>query len=232
MGGPKNILPWIGYLRVSTDEQDKSGLGLEAQEARVRAMATVKDVVLYKVVTEAASAKSLERPVLQHALNLVKNGEVAGIIVAKLDRLTRSVRDLAALLEIFEKDGGGLISCAETVDTSTAQGRMILNITVTIAQWERETICERTKDALAAKKRRGELTGAAPYGWESVGGKLMQCPAEQAILDHIAVLRRAGASMVGVAAELNECGYKTRAGGEWKYQYVQNILRSNKDGQT
>ena len=225
MQGRPYTLPWIGYLRVSTDEQDRSGLGLEAQEQRVRAMATVKDVALYDVVTEAASAKTLDRPVLQQALAAVKRGDVKGIIVAKLDRLTRSVRDLALLMEMEVP----LISCAETVDTSTAQGRMILNITVTIAQWERETICERTRDALAAKKRRGEVLGNVPYGYRSEGGKLVPCETEQLVIAHISRWRKQKHSFTEIAMALNQSGFKTRRGTPWKYQYVQSIVKGMKD---
>ena len=218
-------LPWIGYLRVSTDEQDKSGLGLEAQEQRVRAMATVKGVALWDVVTEAASAKSLDRPVLQQAMTAVAKGVVAGIIVAKLDRLTRSVRDLATLME----EGVPFISCAETVDTSTATGRMMLNVIVTIAQWERETIGERTREALQAKKRRGEVLGNVPYGYRSEGGRLVPCETEQLVIAHINKWRDQKHSLAEIAMALNQSGYKTRRGTPWKYQYVQSIVRGMRE---
>ena len=214
-----NSLPWIGYLRVSTEEQDKSGLGLEAQEDRVRAMGVVKGVTVV-TVTEAASAKSLDRPVLQTALRAVRDGEAAGIIVAKLDRLTRSVRDLAALLEA----GVAFISCAETVDTSTATGRMMLNVIVTIAQWERETIGERTREALAAKRKRGEALGNVPYGFKSVGGRVATCDKEQDVLLLIKDLRST-MTVSEIAKELNNRRMETRAGTAWKYQYVQKILK-------
>ena len=214
-------LPWIGYLRVSTDEQGQSGLGLEAQEQRVRAMATVKGVALYDVVTEAASAKSLDRPVLQQAMTAVARGDVAGIIVAKLDRLTRSVRDLATLME----EGVPFISCAETVDTSTATGRMMLNVIVTIAQWERETIGERTREALQAKKRRGEVLGNVPYGYRSEGGRLVIEPKEAEVIGAVRDAHARGRSLTQIAETLNECGCKTRRGTPWKYQYVQAIVK-------
>ncbi len=75
------------------------------------------------------------------------------LIVAKLDRLTRSVKDLAELLERFERKGVALVSVAESLDTGSAAGRLVLNITAAVSQWEREAIGERTKDALSHKRR-------------------------------------------------------------------------------
>lgn len=229
---PEAPLAWIGYIRVSTKEQKSSGLSLESQEAKVRAMATVKETTLCDIIVDAAeSAKSLDRPGVQRLMEMIRRREIAGVIIAKLDRLTRSVRDLAALIELLQKCDCSLISCAETLDTSTASGRMILNITVTIAQWEREIICERTSDALQAKLKRGEAAGNVPYGWKSTGkdAQMVPDPIELGLIDMMRLMRKSGHSYAFIAGHLNAGGHKTRRGTPWRLQYVASILENNSE---
>src|SRR6266700_704466 len=119
----------IGYVRVSTDRQAEKGVSLEAQEAKIRAMATVQGAELIDVIVDGGeSAKCLNRPGLQRLLDLVNAGKVQAVIVAKLDRLTRSVKDLCGLLELFEKRKVALISVAEALDTGSAAGRLVITI--------------------------------------------------------------------------------------------------------
>lgn len=223
-------LPWVGYVRVSTKDQAESGLSLESQEAKIRAMATVKGVTLAEVLIDRAeSAKSLDRPRVQDLLAMIRARKIAGVIIAKLDRLTRSVRDLGALVDLFQAHEVSIISTYETLDTTTANGRMILNITATIAQWEREVICERTRDALGAKLRRGEHAGNVAYGFRSVDGRAVEDEQEQAIIRLATEYRGEGLSLASIATKLNEAGHLTRRGTEWKLQYVDRILRSRKE---
>lgn len=84
----------VAYLRVSTDNQQESGLGLSDQEQKIIGYCKLYDLELVKIIKEAASGRSLDRPGLQEALNMLEKGEAEGLIVAKLDRLTRSVRDM------------------------------------------------------------------------------------------------------------------------------------------
>src|SRR4051794_1756678 len=109
----------IGYVRVSTERQADRGISLEAQEAKIRAMATVQGTDLVDVIVDGGeSAKFLKRPGFQRILAMIAAGEIQAVIVAKLDRLTRSVKDLCGLLELFEKKGVALVSVAESLDTS------------------------------------------------------------------------------------------------------------------
>ena len=134
----------IGYVRVSTDRQAEQGVSLEAQEAKIRAMATVQSAALLEVIVDGGeSAKSLNRPGLRRLLALINAGKVQTVIVAKLDRLTRSVKDLCGLLELFEKRKVALISIAESLDTGSAAGRLVITIVGAVSQWEREAIGER-----------------------------------------------------------------------------------------
>jgi DNA invertase Pin-like site-specific DNA recombinase len=221
---PRN---WYGYVRVSTEEQDTSGLGLESQAEKINGMATAKGLTLKAVITDGGySAKSLERPGMQQLLTLMRAGEVAGVIISKLDRLTRSVKDLSVILDLLTERDINLISTYETLDTGTAGGRMILHITTTIAQWEREVISERTRDALRAKARRGEHAGMVRYGYRSTGKRGLQVhdEAEQAIITRITEGRACGLSMQAIADQLNACGLATRRGSAWRVQYVANVL--------
>ncbi len=150
----------LAYVRVSTDEQAETGYGLADQEAKVRAHAFASDRELAEVIVDDGfSAKNLKRPGVQRILALVRAGRVGSVTVQKLDRLTRSVRDLNELLELSTRYGFALVSVGESLDTSTAVGRMIVNVLGTIAQWERETISERTKAGLAVAKQKGVKLG-------------------------------------------------------------------------
>ena len=132
----------IGYVRVSTDRQAEQGVSLEAQEAKIRAMATVHGADLGDVIVDGGeSAKSLNRPGLQRLLALINTGKVQAVIVAKLDRLTRSVKDLCGLLELFEKRKVALISVAESLDTGSAAGRLVITIMGAVSQWECDFAC-------------------------------------------------------------------------------------------
>src|SRR5260370_28350239 len=147
----------IGYVRVSTDRQAEQGVSLEAQEAKIRAMATVQGSGLLDVIVDGGeSAKSLNRPGLQQLLALVNEGKVQAVIVAKLDRLTRSVKDLCGLLELFGKRQVALISVAESLDTGSAAGRLGITIMGAVSPWGREAIGERTRGAPRHQHSQGQ----------------------------------------------------------------------------
>jgi DNA invertase Pin-like site-specific DNA recombinase len=216
----------LAYLRVSTDGQADSGLGLEAQETRVRGFAAAYGYTVDRLLIDTASGKSLARPAVQQLLAAVRGGHVIRVVVAKLDRLTRSTRDLQHLLELFEQQGVALVSVAETLDTQTAAGRLVLNVMAAVASWEREAIGERTREALAAKRQRGQRTGNLPFGYQlDVDGQtLIAHPDEQRVLDLMMQQRAAGATLTAIADHLNSQGYRTRRGGSWHYQNVQQLL--------
>jgi DNA invertase Pin-like site-specific DNA recombinase len=156
----------IGYVRVSTDKQADQGVSLDAQADKIRAMAVVQGAEVVEIIVDSGeSAKSLKRPGMAKLLALVDAGKVQAVIIAKLDRLTRSVKDLCELLERFERRGVALVSVAESLDTGSAVGRLVLNIMAAVSQWEREAIGERTRDALKHKSANGERVGNAAYGY-------------------------------------------------------------------
>jgi len=205
----------VAYLRVSTDKQAEHGVSLDAQRAKVEAYAGLYDLDLVAVEVDAgASAKSLShRPALDRALAMLEAGEADALLVVKLDRLTRSVRDLGELVDRFQAGGWALLSVSEQVDTRTAGGRLVLNVLASVSQWEREAIGERTRVALAYKRANGEKTGGAcPFGYHlsEDGIHLQPEPQEQEALTLILALRADGLSLRAIAARLNADGVPAR----------------------
>lgn len=223
----RHAMKAIGYVRVSTDQQADRGVSLQAQTERVRAMATVQGAELVDVVLDGGeSAKSMRRPGLQRVLAMVESGAVEAVIVAKLDRLTRSVKDLCSLLELFEKRRVALVSVAESLDTGSAAGRLVITIMGAVSQWEREAIGERTRDALRHKRSNGQRVGNIAYGYRLSpdGVHVEPDTAEQVVVTEIRRHRAQGTSLRKIAAALNECGYRTRRGTEWRLESVARVL--------
>jgi DNA invertase Pin-like site-specific DNA recombinase len=205
------------------------GVSLAAQTEKIRAMAAVQDLELLDILVEPGeTAKNLDRPAMQRMLAMVDAKAVDTVIIAKLDRLTRSVKDLAELLERFSRKGVSLVSVAESLDTATAAGRLVLNIMVSVSQWEREAIGERTRDAMAHKRATGQRTGTVRFGYRVAqdGSSLEEDAAEQDVLRRIHALKAADHTLRQIAGELNRQGYVTRRGGAWKFQYVARILEA------
>lgn len=207
----------IAYLRVSTDKQADKGVSLDAQRAKVEAYAQLYELELCEVIVDAGeSAKTLDRPGLQRALAMLKRREADALLVVKLDRLTRSVRDLGQLVEThFAPGKAALLSVSEQIDTRSAAGRLVLNVLASVSQWEREAIGERTATAMQHKASQGEYTGgAAPYGFRIAadGEHLEEIPEEQAVLSVARNLRASGLTFRRVAAELAARGHLNRNG--------------------
>ena len=201
----------IGYIRVSTAEQVIVGGGLAAQEQAVRAGCEQRGWELIELaVDEGASAGTLDRPGLTVALERIAAREADGLVVAKLDRLSRSVADFAALLEWFQDAKATLVALDLSIDTSTAAGRLVANVFASVAQWEREVIGERTKVSLQALRLQGRPISAP-------------CVADDAALaSRILSLRGLGWTYRRIAELLNSEGVPTVRGGlEWRVSSVQ-----------
>ena len=226
--GPRRV---VGYVRVSTDRQADEGASLAAQRRKLAAWCELYGCELVDVLAdEGASAKSMAgRPGLESALALVRSGDCDGLLVAKLDRLTRSTRDLGELLDDASRRGWSLMSVGEQLDTSSAVGRLIVGFLGLVAQWERETIGERTSDAMRQMAAEGRYTGGTvPYGYrlaDDESRRLEADPAEQAALAAIRELRAAGLSLRKVGAVLEARGMLARSGRRWSAGSLLNVLR-------
>lgn len=214
----------LGYCRVSTLEQASEGHSLAAQRERIEAWGRLHDVPVVGVIEDAGvSATTLDRPGLQEARARLRAGEADGLIVTKLDRLTRRVRHLGTLVEDhFRK--AALVSVAESIDTRTAAGRLVLNVLGSVAEWEADAIAERTSEVLQSKKRRGERVGQVPYGFRvdpSDSKCLTPDMEQQATIDRIERMRGEGLSARRIAAQLT-----ADTGRKWHANSIVRILAS------
>jgi len=183
----------VGYIRVSTQDQVQEGLSLDVQEVRIRAYCEARGWDLLRIYRdEGVSAKSLDRPGIQSLIRDLARDGVNVVVVLKLDRLTRSVRDLGTLIEdLFRRHGVELASVEESLDSSNANGRMVLNLLGSVSQWEREIIGERTKATLDYKAERGEWRGRVPFGFRiNEDGKLVEDEDAQRTIQAIKRSRR------------------------------------------
>jgi len=160
-------------------------------------------------------------------LALVDAGKVKAVIVAKLDRLTRSVKDLCETPGAIRSPRCGPGIGAESLDTGSAAGRLVINIMASVSQWERETGAERTRDALHHKRCRGERIGNIAFGFRLAGDAqhLEPDPVEQQALAEIRRLHDDGATLRGIAASLNHRAYRTRRGTPWRLEIRARVLK-------
>ena len=222
----------IGYVRVSTDEQAREGVSLDNQKAKIQAYCDLKDFDLVEIIEDAGiSAKNLNRPGAQKVLDMAKRKEVGAVVVYKLDRMFRSTTDALETTKLFDKWGVGFHSISEALDTKCAMGRFFFTLISAIAELERAVIGERTRDALAHKRAKGEKTGGdVPYGSDSSpAGFLVGNETEQKGIGLMVNLRGRGYSLCGICRELEKEGYKPR-GSRWHPNTVNRILRRAANG--
>jgi DNA invertase Pin-like site-specific DNA recombinase len=201
----------VGYVRVSTEEQGRSRLGLEAQLHAIRWAARERGWQLVAIEQDIASGATLSRPGLERALERCRSGETRGIVSAKLDRLSRSLVDFAGLLEHARREDFGLVVLDQNFDLATASGRAMAGMLAVFAQWERDTISERTCQALAAARARGARLGRPPLLSDDV-------------LEQVRGMRRRGLSLRVIAERLNAAGVAAPAGGCWNHSAVRRVV--------
>ncbi len=204
----------IAYHRVSTDEQAATGNGLDAQAATVIRAVEARGWSLVATLTdEGRSGGNLRRPALLDALDRLDRGEADALVVAKLDRLSRSVLDFAAITEQAKRRGWSVVALDVDVDTTTPTGELVANITSSVAQWERRIIGVRTSEAMQAMKARGVRLG-----------RPVELP--DAVRDLIATERASGATFRAIAEGLNDRSVPTARGGNWHASTVRAVLDS------
>ena len=221
----------IGYSRVSTEDQAKEGVSLEAQEEKIQAYCKAKGWELIDIIQDLGrSGKDLKRPGLQKIIEACTKKEkpFETVIVTKLDRITRSVGDLAYLNKFFQDNRIGFTSIEENVDTTSATGELFHNIVISISQWERKVIGERTREALQHKKNNSQRVGTIPYGFRlsNDGISLEKAKEEQAILTRIKSFRKRGLSYQKIATWLNKRGILPKIGKKWYASSVYSILKT------
>jgi DNA invertase Pin-like site-specific DNA recombinase len=208
----------VGYVRVSTEEQGQSGLGLRAQRDAITAEVRRRGWQLVEVIEDSGySAKNLKRPGVTKALSMLRDGEVDGLVCSKLDRLSRSIVDFAGLLERSQREGWVLRALDIDIDTTTPSGEAMASIMSVFSQLERRLIGERTKAALAIKKSQGVRLGRPRSLRPEVRARILE-------------LRSQGLSFAAIAQRLNDDGTPTATGkAKWWPNTVAGIINSVDD---
>jgi DNA invertase Pin-like site-specific DNA recombinase len=203
----------IGYVRVSTDEQAVSGAGLEAQRRAIAAECRRRGWELLETIEDRGySAKDMRRPGIREALRVLEGREADALVVAKLDRLSRSMVDFAGLMATAQKQHWALVALDCAVDTSTPAGEAMAHVLATFGQFERRLIGQRTREALAVKKANGVRLGRPPTIPSSVVRRIHR-------------QRARGDSLRAIADALNRDGVPTAQGGaQWYAATVRGIL--------
>jgi DNA invertase Pin-like site-specific DNA recombinase len=241
----------VAYIRVSTDDQAKEGVGLDAQRARVAAWCAANDAPLDpadvfvegEVEGEGGGAgrgrsggRADNRPALQAALGRVC--ACGGVLVFySLSRLARSTRDTLAIAERLDRAGANMVSLSERIDTTSASGKMVFRMLAVLAEFERDLIRERTSDALQHKIRKGERCGKVRFGSAvdpvdprrsrrtGSPAALVPCPAELEAVALMKEMEAEGLSLRAIAAELTRRGIPTKEGRPgWHHSSVKRIL--------
>ncbi len=163
------------YIRVSTEDQAREGFSLGEQEEKLLQLCKFKELEVYKVYKDAGiSAKDMEhRPQFQEMLKDMKEGKLNYIVAYKLDRITRSVRDLEELISVLEQYNCFLLCDRDDVNTSTANGRFFVRMLTVLSQLEIEIVSERTKFGLNGAIKSGHIPGQRPFGYKSAEDKRM-----------------------------------------------------------
>lgn len=210
MSKPKKVTRALAYLRVSTEEQAASGNGLDAQHSTVLAEAERRGWPVEVVADEGASGKNVNRH-LRDCLDQLGAGRADALIVAKMDRLARSVLHAADIMNAARNQGWDLIICDLGVDLSTPQGKAMANMLATFAELERDMISIRTREGMAAAKAKGKKIGAPRL-------------ASSAVVDRICNARDEGASFGAIARSLTDDGVLSPEGRPtWQPSTVRRI---------
>lgn len=217
----------VGYIRVSTDEQQ---LGPEAQEAAIRSYASRSGLEVVAIVRDigvSGGAPLDERPGLAEALDVLGTLGASKLIVAKRDRLARDTARAAFVERLVEGAGAYVVSADGVAGGVSPEDKLLRGILDVMAEYERAAIRLRTKVALAAKRRRGERLGQVPYGYTAdASGKLHPEPREQAAIAHIVRQRDAGVSWDELVLELQASFPPRGASGRWHRTSAHRIYKT------
>jgi DNA invertase Pin-like site-specific DNA recombinase len=230
----------VGYIRVSTEEQGKGGVSLEAQRAKIKRYAEFKgervsSVEILEEPPVSGSKALIKRKVGAELLERISRGKVTDIIVTKLDRLFRNLRDCVNTLEAWEDDVVlHLVDEGGTIDTSTPDGYLQVMIKALFASYEVRLIRFRTRTAIDHLKANGKVYNHAPYGYDVVKdlenpkskGKLVPNEDEQKTIEIMRVMRGAEYhyTYAAIADYLNKSGTPAKKGGQWSVKTVIDVL--------
>ncbi|MEG0978030.1 MAG: recombinase family protein [Erysipelotrichaceae bacterium] len=222
------------YTRESTKRQAKDGYNLKEQQDKCKKYIEAIDLVGDVVVLEefGKSAKTLDRPKMKQLIKMMKQGNVKTVVVYKLDRITRRLTGLSELLQLLDKYDVGLISVSESIDIKTATGRLLTNIICMLAEWEQDTISERTIDGLIGSANLGNYCkgGKVPFGYErfrkNKGYGLKIEKDKGTIVKNVFKLAIENYSCEKIALIINEYPYVKKMKKTFSDSWVRNILNN------
>lgn len=218
----------VAYARVSTSSQSESGAGLAAQRAAIHAEVERRGWQLVEILEDAGySARDFNRPAVMAAMTMLERGEADALVVAKLDRLSRSLLDFATVMATARKQSWGLISLDCAVDTTTPAGEAMANVLVTFAQFERRLGSLRTSEALQELRSQGRAYGSIPYGFQRNGNHLIPDDAEQQVVARIQRMRRRGHSYARIADTLNHSGIAPKRASKWYAASIRSVFMTS-----
>lgn len=218
----------VGYARVSTERQAAEGVSLDAQKEKILAWAQANDYELLELFVDAglSGSRADNRPGLQRAVTTACKRKAA-LVVYSLSRLARSTKDALVLAERLNKAGADLVSLTESIDTTSASGKMVYRMLSVLNEFQRDLIAEHTAEALAFKARNGQrFSRFAPFGYRfSHEGDLVKNEREQETIRQVHELRRRGLSIRKISAELASKGVFNRNGKPLSPKAVFKILK-------
>jgi site-specific DNA recombinase len=218
------------YTRVSTKGQlEADYTSLQAQRDRLISFAKSRpNFEIYKTYEDGAfTGENIERPGLQELLRDIKDAKINCVLAYKIDRLSRSVKDFHQLMELFDRYNVTFISVTELLDSSSPTGRLVRNILVEFAQFERELIAQRTRDKMHQSAMMGYWGGGhPPYGYKAIEGKLVIDSTESENIKLIFDLFLKTHSLSKVIAQLRLLNITNRVGKSWSNTTIDYILRN------
>ncbi|MBS3678962.1 recombinase family protein [Ornithinibacillus massiliensis] len=215
------------YCRVSTDEQARDGVSLAEQQERLKAYCTAmgwnEEPILF--IDDGYSAKSLERPQLKKLINEVTSGHISKVLITKLDRISRKLKDLLEIIDLFQEHEVSFISISESFDTNTPSGRLTLQVLGAVAEFERERIRERVIDNMHHAASKGKWLTQSPYGYDLVDKELVVNNQEADVVKKVFdMYLNKGLGFYSIAKQLNEQGIPSKQKKEWSIRSVKLML--------
>lgn len=219
----------IGYISLNTLSQQPKNLSLDNQEKMIRDHAADKGWELVKIYREVRTTGSGQHmSELDRIIKDSQQGKFDVVIIPRLDRLTRNIREFSAFLgEVCMNNGVEMISIEEGLDTTQESGKLALNIIDIVAKWDSKRISDRTREIIARKRSKGERVGHAPFGYTYKDKKLVAVKDELDTVRLIRAKREEGMSYHKIAKYLNDRNIASKRGGIWYAETVKTVFQNS-----
>lgn len=218
------------YTRVSSRNQMEADYSsLETQRERLEAYCKSQDnYIVFRVYEDGGySADSLDRPALKEMLRDLREGKLNCVLAYKIDRLTRSVKDFHMLMDIFDRQNVKFVSVTQSIDTQNPMGRLLRNVLLDFAQFEREMTADRTRDKMHQRAQKGLWNGGnVPYGYAAANKRLMINAEEAPRIQFMFQRFASNPSLAQLRDELHRRGWYTRSEKPWSKSALDQILRN------